>query len=165
MPLTAYKTSLEAQILCSDPVQLVDILYSLAIDSVEAARSAHQRGDIFSRGRHTTKTFDILVELQHSLNFEKGGEIARNYARLYDYCQRRVLEGHTAASEACFTEVASLLGDMKEAWQAVIKHNAATKPVLAADPAKTASTAYSAYSQADDDEEYEETSLGEARFA
>lgn len=93
MSLSAYKTSLEAQILSSDPVQLVDILYSLAIDSVEAARSAHQRGDIFSRGRHTTKTFDVLVELQHSLNFERGGEIARNYARLYDYCQRRAFRG------------------------------------------------------------------------
>lgn len=162
MSLSAYKTSLEAQILSSDPVLLVDILYSLAIDSVDAARSAHQRGEILSRGRHTTKTFDVLVELQHSLNFEKGGEIARNYARLYDYCQRRVLEGHTAAAEACFAEVASLLRDMKEAWQAVIKHNAAHKLVADGDasPAESASDAL-----AGDDEHYEAAGVGEARFA
>jgi flagellar secretion chaperone FliS len=162
MSLSAYKTSLEAQILSSDPVQLVDILYSLAIDSVEAARSAHQRGDIFSRGRHSTKTFEVLVELQHSLNFEKGGEIARNYARLYDYCQRRVLEGHTAGSEASFAEVASLLQDMKEAWQAVIKHNAANRPVVEADSAQAESTAGI---QAGADGDYEAASVGEARFA
>jgi flagellar protein FliS len=160
MSLSAYKTSLEAQILSSDPVQLVDILYSLAIDSVEAARSAHQRGDIFSRGRHTTKTFDVLVELQHSLNFERGGEIARNYARLYDYCQRRALEGHTAASEACFAEVASLLGDMKEAWQAVIKHNATNRRVVDADPTAAYST-----TDAQAGGEEEAASLREVRFA
>lgn len=159
MSLSAYNISFEAQILSSDPVQLVDILYSLAIDSVNAARAAHQRQDIFTRGRHVTKTFDILVELQHSLNFEKGGEIARNYARLYDYCQRRVLEGHSTNSEACFAEVASLLGDMKEAWQAVMKHHAASKE------AEAATTASRIAIEADSDDQCEAASVGDAHFA
>jgi flagellar protein FliS len=158
MSLSAYNTSLEAQILNSDPVKLVDILYSLAIDSVEAARSAHQRGDVFSRGRHVTKTFDVLVELQHSLNFEKGGEIARNYARLYDYCQRRVLEGHGKNSEAAFTEVASLLGDMKEAWQAVMKHHSENNLIAEGEPTASASP-YSGHTVID--EQYEAASVGE----
>ena len=106
------------------------------------------------------KTFDVLVELQHSLNFERGGEIARNYARLYDYCQRRALEGHTAASEACFAEVASLLGDMKEAWQAVIKHNAANRRVVDADPTSAYST-----TGAQAGSEEEAASVREVRFA
>jgi flagellar secretion chaperone FliS len=121
MSLSAYTNTLEARVLSSDPVQLIDILYRLAIDAVEAARNAHAEGDILTRGRHILKAFDVLVELQNSLDFEKGGEVARNYARIYDYCQRRVLAGHTTASDACFVEVISLLGDMKDAWQAVLK--------------------------------------------
>lgn len=159
MSLSAYNISLEAQILSSDPVQLVDILYSLAIDSVNAAKAAHQRQDVFTRGRHVTKTFDILVELQHSLNFEKGGEIARNYARLYDYCQRRILEGHSTNSETCFSEVASLLADMKEAWQAVMKHSAATREAEAIPAASQIAIT------ADSGDQCEAASVGDAHFA
>jgi flagellar secretion chaperone FliS len=121
MSLSAYTNTLEARVLSSDPVQLIDILYRLAIDAVEAARDAHAEGDVLSRGRYVLKAFDVLVELQNSLDFEKGGEIARNYARIYDYCQRRILAGQTTASDSCFVEVISLLGDMKDAWQAVLK--------------------------------------------
>jgi flagellar secretion chaperone FliS len=121
MSLAAYTNTLEAKVLSSDPVQLIDILYRLATDAVQSARDAHAEGDVLSRGRYVLKAFDVLVELQNSLDFEKGGEIARNYARIYDYCQRRVLAGHTTASDGCFVEVISLLGDMKEAWQAVLK--------------------------------------------
>ncbi len=121
MSLSAYTNTLEARVLSSDPVQLIDILYRLAIDAVEAARDAHAEGDVLRRGRYVLKAFDVLVELQNSLDFEKGGEIARNYARIYDYCQRRILAGHTTASDRCFVEVISLLGDMKDAWQAVLK--------------------------------------------
>jgi flagellar secretion chaperone FliS len=120
MSLSAYTSTLEARVLSSDPVQLIDILYGLAIDAVEGARTAHTQGDVLERGRYILKAFDVLVELQNSLDFEKGGEISRNYARIYDYCQRRILAGHTTASDACFVEVISLLRDMKDAWQAVL---------------------------------------------
>jgi flagellar protein FliS len=125
MSLSAYNSNLEAEILSSDPVQLVDILYRLALNRIQAAREAHQNNDIILRGRMVTKAFDVLIELQRGLDFEKGGEIARNYARLYDYCQRRLLEGHTTASDTCLKEVQSLIADMKEAWQAVLEQQSA----------------------------------------
>lgn len=135
MSLSAYTNTLEARVLSSDPVQLIDILYGLAIDAVEGARNAHTQGDVLERGRYILKAFDVLVELQNSLDFEKGGEISRNYARIYDYCQRRILTGHTTASDACFIEVISLLGDMKDAWQAVLTQcSPATLDRLAAVP-------------------------------
>ncbi len=120
MSLSAYTNTIEARVLSSDPVQLIDILYGLAIDAVEGARRAHTEGDVLERGRYILKAFHVLVELQNSLDFEKGGEISRNYARIYEYCQRRILAGHTTASDACFVEVISLLADMKDAWQAVL---------------------------------------------
>lgn len=130
MSLSAYNSNLEAEILSSDPVELVDILYRLTIDRIEAAREAHRNNDIVLRGRMVTKAFDVLIELQHSLDFEKGGEIARNYARLYDYCQRRLLEGHTTASDICLKEVQGLIADMKEAWQAVLEQQSPNKKAM-----------------------------------
>jgi flagellar secretion chaperone FliS len=130
MSLSAYNINLEAEILSSDPVELVDILYRLASDRIEAAREAHRNGEIILRGRMVTKAFDVLVELQHSLDFEKGGEIARNYARLYDYCQRRLLEGHTTSSDICLREVQGLIADMKEAWQAVLEQQSPNRKAM-----------------------------------
>jgi len=52
--------------------------------------------------------------------------MAANYARLYDYCQRRLLEGHAQQSEPALAEVQSLLEDLREAWQAVMASQSAT---------------------------------------
>ena len=115
-PETAY---LEAEVLTADSTKLVQILYDLGVDSVQNARGCYRQGDILGRGRFVNKAFEVLVELMNSLNTEQGDEIAANYARLYDYCQRRLLEGHAQQSEPALAEVQSLLEDLREAWQAV----------------------------------------------
>jgi flagellar protein FliS len=66
------------------------------------------------------KAFEVFVELQNGLNPEQGGEIARNYARIYDYCQRRLLQAHVEQSEPLLAEVQALLSDLREAWQVVV---------------------------------------------
>ena len=110
----------ETEILSSSPAKLVQMLYELGIRSIASARVCCREGDILSRGRHINKAFDVFTELQNGLDFERGGEIAGNYARLYDYCQRRLLEAHAKQSEPILAEVESLLVDMKDAWQTVV---------------------------------------------
>lgn len=124
-PETAY---LEAEVLTADSTKLVQILYDLGIDSVQNARERHRQGDIPGRGRFVNKGFEVLVELTNSLNMEQGGEIAANYARIYDYCQRRLLEGHVKQSEPALAEVQSLLEELREAWQAVLANQSAVLP-------------------------------------
>lgn len=116
-PESAY---LEAGVLTCDPIKLVQILYDLGIRSIAAARECCRQKDIAGRGKHVNKAFEVFVELQNGLNLQQGGEVARNYARIYDYCQRRLLQAHAEQSEALLTEVESLLGDLREAWQVVV---------------------------------------------
>jgi flagellar protein FliS len=122
-PETAY---LEAEVLTADSTKLVQILYDLGVNSVQNARECQRQGDIVGRGRFVNKAFEVLVELMNSLNMEQGGEIAANYARLYDYCQRRLLEGHAQQSEPALVEVQSLLEELREAWQAVVASQTAS---------------------------------------
>jgi flagellar protein FliS len=133
-PETAY---LEAEVLTADSTKLVQILYDLGIDSIQNARECLRQHDILGRGRSVNKAFEVLVELMNSLNTEQGGEIAANYARLYDYCQRRLLEGHAQKSEPALAEVQSLLEDLREAWQAVV---VSQSPTLALHDAAAGST-------------------------
>lgn len=116
------KTYVEAEVLTANPVRLIEILFDLGISTIEKARECCRTGDIVSRGRLVTKGVEVLAELANSLDFEAGGELASNYARLYDYCQRRLLEAHVKQSEPMLIEVQSLLGEIREAWQAVVSN-------------------------------------------
>jgi flagellar secretion chaperone FliS len=114
------KTYLEAEVLTASPVRLIEILFELGISTIESARQCCRKGDILGRGQLVTKAVEILAELTNSLDFEAGGDLAKNYARLYDYCQRRLLEAHVRQSEPMLEEVQSLLSELREAWQAVV---------------------------------------------
>lgn len=114
------KTYLEGEVLTASPVRLIEILFDLGMSTIENARACCRNGDIAGRGQFITKAVEILAELTNSLDFDAGGDLAKNYARLYDYCQRRLLEAHIKQSEPMLEEVQSLLGELREAWQGVV---------------------------------------------
>jgi flagellar protein FliS len=122
MPWPPQNAYLEAEVLTADPARLVAILYDLVITTIDKARECCRTGDIVGRGRFVSKAVEVLVELTNGLDIEAGGELARNYGRLYDYCQRRLLQAHAQQSEAMLREVQDLVGELREAWQVVVAH-------------------------------------------
>jgi flagellar secretion chaperone FliS len=104
----------------ASPERLVQMLYELAIQSIVRAGDCNRRKDVAGRVRHINKAFAVIVELNDGLDFDAGGEIAVNYARIYDYCQRRLIEANVQQSDAILAEVQSLLEELNEAWQVVV---------------------------------------------
>ncbi len=111
---------LAADVLSASPIRLIEILYDLGVSTLEKARDCCRAGDILGRGRYINKAFEVLMELTSSLDLEEGGSLATNYARLYDYCQRRLIQAHMEQSEEMIEEVQSLLNELREAWQSVM---------------------------------------------
>jgi len=109
------------EIMNASSERLVQNLYGLAIQSIGAAKKCITAKDIEGRVKHVNKAFAVLVELSNGLDFEAGGEIAANYAGIYDYCQRRLIEANTKQSEPILSEVQSLIEDLNEAWHVVVK--------------------------------------------
>ena len=101
-----------------NPVELVRLLYAKAIERLHRAVSLEQGGDLRQRNEQISRVMEILVELQGSLNFEAGGEIATSLARLYEYMQHRLVEA-IAAKQAAPTieEVLRPLGVLYDAWK------------------------------------------------
>lgn len=116
-PHSAY---MQNEVLNASPERLVQLLYDLAIRCLVDARQSNRTNDIAGRVRHLNRVFAVLVELSDGLDFDAGGEIALNYARIYDYCQRRLLEANTQQSDSMLAEVESLLRDLREAWDVVV---------------------------------------------
>jgi flagellar protein FliS len=120
MPSSPLSKYAESEVLNAPPERLVQILYQLGIKAVIAARECNRLKDIPGRVRHINKAFDVTTELLNGLDHEAAAEIAANYGRLYDYCQRRLIDANTSQSDEILAEVQSLFEDLSEAWQIVV---------------------------------------------
>ncbi len=95
------------------------MLYDGAIKFVQQAREAMEKGDIETRYNSLTKACDILAGLQLSLDFDKGGEIAK---LLYDYyagLDMRLMSLHADQNMDICESCIRHLKMMREAWQEV----------------------------------------------
>jgi flagellar secretion chaperone FliS len=119
MATSAHDTYLESRILAADPLELVRVLYRLAIDNVREARENMEKGDIPARAKAISTASQAIGELHGSLDPAAGGEIARRLAQLYEYMQRRLLEASLRQSVEPLNEVLGLLSTLSEAWQAI----------------------------------------------
>jgi flagellar protein FliS len=117
-PMNAYK---EIQIKTANQIRLIVMLYDGAIRHINLASDAfiegHRRYDAINN--HIIAAQDILSELMASLDFEKGGVLAKNLFSLYSFMTRRLLEGNLKKDPAPLVEVKKLLGDLREAWDEI----------------------------------------------
>lgn len=119
MYANASNAYLETRVLSADPLELVRLLYYAATSAVRDARRQLEEGAILARSRSVTKACGILTELLSVLDRERGGEIARRLAELYDYMQRRLLEANSRQADAPLAEVLGLLSTLLDAWEGI----------------------------------------------
>jgi len=105
------------EVLNVQPLELVCLLYSKAIEKLNQARQHLAVGRIQQRCEAIARAMEIVAELQGSLNAEAGGEVARNLDRLYIYVQERLVEANTQQAEAPLAESVRLLTTLHEGWK------------------------------------------------
>jgi len=116
-PLRSYK---ETQIKTATPGKLILMLYDGAIRHLNQALedlSKEHRYDSISNS--LIRTQDIIAELMISLDFDRGGEIAKNLFSLYVFMNRRLLDGNISKDKAPLEEVKTLLTELRGAWAEV----------------------------------------------
>jgi flagellar protein FliS len=131
MATNAYEAYLESQILTADPVELVEILFRAALDSIRRAREEIRQGRIQERSRAITRASAVLNELALSVNHDAGGPLSRNLVELYAYLQQLLIDANTRQQEAPLQEAERLVDSLAEAWHAC---RAGSSPAAAVDP-------------------------------
>jgi flagellar protein FliS len=111
------RSYLEVQVRSASPIDLVVLLYDGALQSAAAASAAMGQHDIPARRRALNKLFGFLGELQSSLDYEKGGAVAAELARLYDYMVTRLTDAIVRQDAAPIDEVRRLLEPLRDAWR------------------------------------------------
>lgn len=115
----AHRDYFESRVLSAHPVEVVHMLYQVAVDNLNAAIACLRTGDNFERSRLVTKAQGAIDELMFALDPTQNAALARNLAELYDYIQREIIAGHTRRSEASFRNALSILTTLAEGWSGV----------------------------------------------
>jgi flagellar protein FliS len=87
------------------------------MDSLADAEGHIIRNDIAGKNEAIGRASKIIVGLKGSLDFEKGGELARNLDDLYDYAVRRLLKANLRNDVEPVQEIKGLLGEINGAWE------------------------------------------------
>lgn len=117
-PAAAYASvGMDVGVHTADPHKLILMLFDGAVLCVTTARIHMQSGNIPAKGQQISQAINIIANgLKVSLDMEVGGELAENLGALYDYMVTRLLHANLHNQVPALTEVADLLGELKDAW-------------------------------------------------
>ena len=96
------------------------MLYNTAIELLEEAKTAVERGDLASKGVHISQAHAIISELLASLDFEVGGELAKNLESLYLFMLDQLMAAHIKNEPKSLDAVLSILRPLYVSWEGAI---------------------------------------------
>ncbi len=111
----------EQSIYTASPAKLVEMLYSGALSFIEQAKNAIAEKDYITANTKIVRAEDIIVELNISLDLERGQEIATNLRDLYNYLYKRLLEANSKKDPKILDEVYHFVKELKDVWGEVMK--------------------------------------------
>ena len=82
-----------------------------------------KEGDQQIKSKHFSRSLTIIYALQSSLDFEKGGEIARGLFQLYEYCRQQLLKDMKNGKIEKTNNAKLSLIDITEAWEEIGQKN------------------------------------------
>jgi flagellar protein FliS len=122
--LGAYKkTSVET----ASKEQILLMLYQAAIKNCKKAIEAIDGKNIPKKGEYIGKLQDIIVELSNSLDFEVGGDVAKELASLYDYVLYSSTQANIKMDKTHLEGCLKVLNTLYDGWAEAIK-NIKTQP-------------------------------------
>ncbi len=109
----------QAKAVDASPHRLIQMLMEGGLSRLAQARGAMDRGQVAMKGELIGKAIAIVGGLREGLDLEKGGEVAANLDRLYEYMITRLFEANLHNTVAPLEEVAVLLRNIKSGWDAI----------------------------------------------
>lgn len=114
---------LETKIQTATPEALVGMLYEGAIRFLKQAANELNEKDWRKAHANIVRAQSIVSELSVSLDMAKGGDIASNLSKIYDYLNTRLIEANVKKEQASINECVSILSDLNSAWSEVAKNS------------------------------------------
>lgn len=117
-PHQAYQT---VQVTTTDKGRLLLMMYEGAIKFLKQAKSGIESNDIVKFCKYLSKGQAIIAELMNTLDFEKGGQIARDLDRLYDFMLFYLTEANLYRDPKRVQKVIGLIDTIYAAYKEIIE--------------------------------------------
>jgi flagellar secretion chaperone FliS len=110
-----HKTAIET----ADPLQLIIWCYEEVINDLKNAEELHEKKEMDDAYRKIRHAQDIITELLVGLDYERGGDIARNLNRLYNFVLRQLIGINSRRDTAIYGHLVKILSELKDGWEAM----------------------------------------------
>lgn len=118
--MNQYKqVSVSSQVFEASPHRLIQMLMEGGLERLAQAQGAMARGQASTKGELISKAIGIVGGLREGLDMSKGGEVAQNLDRVYEYMITRMLEANKSNDPSPLVEVSGLLREVKSGWDAI----------------------------------------------
>ena len=128
--LSAYR---DTRIRTASQGQLIIMLYDEAVKQLDRGLEFLEQDGSGKRdpasieqvNKVVVKAQEIITELMVSLDFDRGGDIARNLFSLYTWFNRELLEANIARDLVRIRAVRTMMDELRGAWNEIIAKTSA----------------------------------------
>ncbi len=117
----AHKQYTNVHVSTVDRGRLLLMLYDGCIKFLKHAKAGLETKDIPKFARYLSKSQAIISELMLTLDFERGGEIARDLDRIYDFTLFYLTEANLEKNPAKVQKVIELIETIAGAYREIIE--------------------------------------------
>jgi flagellar protein FliS len=112
----------DTQVTSASPAQTVLMLYDGAIRFLKSASiELTEKNDLLHQAKMIEKTVNILDYLKSCLDMEKGGEIAANLDRIYEYMMVELTHANLKHDAEKIDAIIKLILPVRDAWAEICK--------------------------------------------
>ncbi|WP_413290062.1 flagellar export chaperone FliS [Bdellovibrio sp. HCB337] len=117
----AYQKYKNTSIQSASKEKLLLMLYEGAIRFTKTAIKAAEEKNIAERGWNIGKAFDIIMELNNTLDHKVGGDIARNLEQLYMFIMEQFTKANISGDPEPLRASLKVLENLYEGWVQAIE--------------------------------------------
>jgi flagellar protein FliS len=132
----AISTYRETRVKTASQGQLIIMLYDEAVKHLDMSLELlalnvggkKNPGNIEKISKSILKAQEIVTELTVSLDFDQGGEIAKNLFSLYSWFNKELLEANISQDIRRITAVRNQLSELRSAWAEIAAKTSSEAP-------------------------------------
>ncbi len=109
----------QSRVESASPHRLIQLLMERSLTKIGLAKTHLEKRNLAEKGSSIGDAIEIINGLQASLNHKADERLSGNFDALYGYMMRRLLEANLYNDTAALDEVAGLMREIKEAWDAI----------------------------------------------
>lgn len=113
---TGYQKYKTTSVQSASKEKILLMLYEGSIRFIKQAIIAVEKKDIAGRGMNVGRAFDIVMELNNTLNFEAGGELAKNLEQLYMFVTDQLTKANIHSDKKALEHALKIMETLYSGW-------------------------------------------------